>query len=117
IYDLKPHRTRELMKKLIVISLIALLSNSASVSVFAQTAAGSAEKDFVAAFDARIRETMAKFPELPGIAIVVIKDDKPIFLRGYGMADREAGLKSDTDTLFYMASSTKSFTALAAAML
>jgi CubicO group peptidase (beta-lactamase class C family) len=47
----------------------------------------------------------------------VIKDDKPIFLRAYGMADKEAGIKADTDTLYYIASSTKSFTALAAAML
>jgi CubicO group peptidase (beta-lactamase class C family) len=33
------------------------------------------------------------------------------------MADREAGIKADTDTLYYIASSTKSFTALTAAML
>src|SRR6185503_7487256 len=98
------HRKRELMKKLIVISLIALLLNFAPVLVFAQSAANSAEKDFNAAFDARISETMAKFPELPGIAIVVIKNDRPIFVRGFGMADREAGIKADTDTLFYMAS-------------
>ncbi len=105
------------MKKLIVISLIALLLNCAPVFVFAQSGAGPTEKDFTAAFDARIRDTLAKFPELPGIAFVVIKDDKPIFVRGFGMADREAGIKSDTDTLYYMASSTKSFTALVAAML
>jgi len=33
------------------------------------------------------------------------------------MADKEAGVKADSDTLFYTGSSTKSFTALAAAML
>ena len=33
------------------------------------------------------------------------------------MADREAGIKADADTLYYIASSTKSFTALAAATL
>src|SRR5437867_9776211 len=105
------------MKKAIVISLIALLLNSAPVFVFAQTLRPAADKDFAAAYDAQIRKTMAMFPDLPGIAIVVIKDDRPIFLRAYGMADMEAGLKADTDTLFYIASSTKSFTALAAAML
>src|SRR6185436_9915407 len=77
----------------------------------------AAEKDFTEAYDAQIRKTMATFPDLPGIAIVVIKDDKPIFIRAYGMADREAGIKADTDTLYYIASSTKSFTALAATML
>jgi CubicO group peptidase (beta-lactamase class C family) len=105
------------MKKAIVISLIALLLNSASVFVFAQTDTRAAEKDFIAAYDAQIRKTIGMFPDLPGIAIVVIKDDRPIFVRAYGMADREAGIKAETDTLFYIASSTKPFTALAAAML
>ncbi|HEY3104785.1 MAG TPA: serine hydrolase domain-containing protein [Pyrinomonadaceae bacterium] len=105
------------MKKAIVISLIALLLNSAGSFVFAQTDARGAESDFTAAYDAQIRKTIRTFPDLPGIAIVVIKDDRPIFVRAYGIADKEAGIKADTDTLFYIASSTKSFTALAAAML
>jgi CubicO group peptidase (beta-lactamase class C family) len=104
------------MKKAIAISLVAVLLNCAGVFVFAQTLP-KAEKDFSAAFDAQIRKTMTTFPDLPGIAIVVIKDDRPIFLRAYGMADKEAGIKAETDTLFYTGSSTKSFTALVAAML
>ena len=105
------------MKKAIVISLVALLLNSAGVFVFAQTGAPATDKDFTAPYDAQIRKTLATFPDLPGLAIVVIKDDRPIFVRAYGMADKEAGIKADTDTLYYIASSTKSFTALAAAML
>jgi CubicO group peptidase (beta-lactamase class C family) len=105
------------MKKAIVISLVALLLNSASPFVFTQTLRAASEKDFDTAFDAQIRKTMAMFPDLPGIAFVVIKDDRPIFVRAYGMADKEAGIKADTDTLFYTGSSTKSFTALAAALL
>ncbi len=104
------------MKKAIAISLVILLLHSAGVLVFAQTAAPT-EKDFIAAYDAQIRKVIETFPDLPGIAFVVLKDDKPIFLRAYGMADREAGVKADTDTLFYIASSTKSFTALAAEMI
>lgn len=105
------------MKKAIAISLIALLVHSAGVFVFSQTGTRTREKDFAAAYDAQVRKTLATFPDLPGIAIVVIKDDKPIFVRGYGMADREAGIKADANTLYYIASSTKSFTALAAATL
>ena len=105
------------MKKAIAISLVALLVNSVSVLVSAQTLSPATEKDFSAAYDASVAKTLAMFPDLPGIAIVVIKDDKPIFLRAFGMADREAGLKADTDTLFYTGSSTKSYTALVAAML
>ena len=105
------------MKKAIVISLVALLLNSASVFVFPRTLGPATQRDFTAAYDAYVRKTLATFPDLPGVAIVVIKDDKPIFVRAYGMADREAGIKANTDTLYYIASSTKSFTALAAAML
>src|SRR5690349_9629545 len=103
------------MRKAIAISLITLL-HSASLFVFAQTNART-EKDFASRYDAQINKTLAAFPDLPGIAIVVIKEDKPVFVRAYGMADREAGVKADTDTLYYIASSTKSFTALAAATL
>ena len=77
----------------------------------------ASKKDFSAAYDAQIRKTLTTFPDLPGIAIVVIRDDQPIFVSAYGMADKEAGIKADTDTLFYTGSSTKSFTALAAALL
>jgi CubicO group peptidase (beta-lactamase class C family) len=105
------------MKKAIVISLVALLLNSAGLFISAQTLPPATEKDFPAAYNASVGKTLAMFPDLPGIAIAVIKDDKPIFLRAYGMADKEAGMKADIDTLYYIASSTKSFTALAAAML
>lgn len=105
------------MKKAIVISLVALLLNSASPFVFTQTLRPASERDFNAAYDAQIRKTMATFPDLPAIAIVVVKDNRPIFVRAYGMADKEAGIKADSDTLFYTGSSTKSFTALAAAIL
>ena len=104
------------MKKAIAISLVALLVNSIGVFVSAQTLPVAKEKDFPAAYDASVVKTIAMFPDLPGIAIVVIKDEKPIFLRAYGMADKETGIKADIDTLYYIASSTKSFTALAAAV-
>ena len=105
------------MKKAIAVSLVALLLNSATPFVFAQTLRAASDKEFNSAYDAQIRKTMATFPDLPSMAIVVIKDDKPIFVSAYGMADKEAGIKADSNTLFYTGSSTKSFTALAAAML
>src|SRR5678816_995807 len=120
------------MKKAILISLVVLLVNSVHVSaqtsvtqtvslrpqaVSLRQTSPPSEKDFTTAYDATVQKTLGLFPDLPGIAIVVIKDDTPIFLRAYGIADKEAGIKADTDTLYYIASSTKSFTALAAAML
>lgn len=77
----------------------------------------SKHKEFSLKYDAYIRQVTEKIPEIPAIAVVVIKDDKPIFIKTYGVADKEAGTRADNNTLFYIASSTKSFTALAAALL
>jgi CubicO group peptidase (beta-lactamase class C family) len=101
------------MKKVILISLA--LAALLSAGVF--QAAAQQTSDFVAAYDVYIKKTMERLPDIPAFAVVVIKDDKPIFVRAYGMADREAGVKADADTLFYIASSTKSFTAMSAALL
>lgn len=103
------------MKKAIVISLVALLLNSGFV--LAQAEASETPKDFTADYERNVAKTLEKIPDIPAVAIIVIKDDKPIFVRAYGMADKEAGVKADADTLFYIASGTKAFTALAAAML
>ncbi len=55
--------------------------------------------------------------EVPGVAIAVIKDDKVVFAKGYGV--RELGKPSPVDerTLFAIGSSSKAFTAATVAML
>ena len=103
------------MKKKVIALIFALLLSSAGP--LAQQNDNRGSKEFTESYEAFIARTIERFPDIPGIGIVVIKDDKPVFLRAYGMADREAGIKADADTLFYIASSTKAFTALAAAML
>jgi CubicO group peptidase (beta-lactamase class C family) len=101
-------------KTLAVLVMVLLLSPIVAV---AQAQPAPDAKQFTDNFDSYIRTVMERIPDIPGMAVVVIKDDKPVFLKAYGMADREAGLKADADTMWYIASSTKSFTALAAAML
>ncbi len=53
----------------------------------------------------------------PGMGVSVVKGDELIYAKGFGHADVEAGRPVTTETLFYIASTTKSFTALAAAQL
>ena len=89
----------------------------APLSVCAQPAAPVSDKEFAAELDAYIRQVMTSFPELPSVAMVVVKDDKPIFMQAYGLANKETGTQADANTLYYIASSTKSYTALAAALL
>ncbi len=103
------------MKKTIFISVIALLFNSPGVS--AQKDDKTREKDFTTAIDAYARKLMEKIPDMPAIAVVVIKNDQPVFIQAYGIANKETGAEADVNTLFYIASSTKSFTALSAALL
>lgn len=53
---------------------------------------------------------------VPGAVVVVVQGDKTLYLGGFGMADVEQQRKVTKDTAFYVASSTKSFTGLAAAI-
>ena len=53
----------------------------------------------------------------PGVAVAVVADGEVVYLAGHGDADREANRAVTPDTVFYIASSTKSFTGLAAAIL
>jgi CubicO group peptidase (beta-lactamase class C family) len=101
------------MRKLIGICVLVMAS---SLNLKAQTDENRV-KEFVSKFDAYIQLVAEKLPEVPAISVVVIKDDKPIFLKAYGWADKEAGVKADINTLFYISSTTKPFMALVAALL
>ncbi|MFO0966038.1 MAG: serine hydrolase [Gemmataceae bacterium] len=66
--------------------------------------------------DDLVRQTMKSW-RIPGLALVVVQGDKIVYLNGFGV--REAG-KPETvtpDTVFPIASCTKSFTTLAMGML
>ena len=51
---------------------------------------------------------------VPGAAIVIVKDDRVVLLKGFGLRDVDAKLPVTPDTLFAIGSCTKTFTALAA---
>lgn len=70
---------------------------------------------FRADADAFIRRAMDRIGVVPGLAIAVVDGDETIMTAGYGVADLATGAPVDADTRFYIASSTKSFTALAIA--
>jgi CubicO group peptidase (beta-lactamase class C family) len=53
----------------------------------------------------------------PGLGVVVVRDTQVIFMKGYGYADVERRRPFTESTEFYIASTTKSFTGLAAAIL
>lgn len=67
--------------------------------------------------DAFVRRVMDEVGVIPGMAVAVVRGDRVLLARGYGEADLEAGVAADARTAFYIASSTKSYTGLAAAVL
>jgi CubicO group peptidase (beta-lactamase class C family) len=56
-------------------------------------------------------------PGEPGASIIVKKDGKTIFRKGYGLADLELGVPVEPDMVFRLGSITKQFTAMAILML
>jgi len=56
-------------------------------------------------------------PDVPGAAVAVVLDGKPLLVKGYGSADLEHGTPSTAKTLFDAASLAKQFTAAAVLML
>ncbi|MGV3540131.1 MAG: serine hydrolase domain-containing protein, partial [Rufibacter sp.] len=55
--------------------------------------------------------------DVPGMAIAIVKDDKVVFVKGYGVADAKKGGAVDENTLFGIASNSKAYTAAALAIL
>ncbi len=56
-------------------------------------------------------------PDAPGAAVLVLKNDKPVFQHGYGVTDLRSHSKIDEHTNFRLASVTKQFTAMAIMLL
>lgn len=64
-----------------------------------------------------IENTLKIFPVIPSISIAVADDKKTLFAKGFGFYDVENNLKSNSNTNYYIASTTKSFVGLLALIL
>jgi CubicO group peptidase (beta-lactamase class C family) len=91
----------------LLISLVLLIPFTISVS--AQTITASE-------IDSLVERTMKTF-DVPGIAVAIIKDDKVIHSRGYGVRSLKTKQKVDSNTLFAIASNSKAFTTAALGIL
>ena len=89
--------------------LIALLLSTSPEFLFSAT-------DPLKGLDAYILKAMKDW-ELPGLAVAIVKNDKVVLAKGYGV--REVGKNDpvDENTLFAIGSNTKAFTATAVALL
>jgi CubicO group peptidase (beta-lactamase class C family) len=66
----------------------------------------------LAGFDRVVLDLLAKW-EVPGAAVAVVKEGRLVLAHGYGWADREARSPVEPDSLFRIASLSKSLTAAA----
>jgi CubicO group peptidase (beta-lactamase class C family) len=66
--------------------------------------------------DGFVARTLREF-EVPGLALAIVKDGRPLLLKGYGVRRLGAPAPVTANTLFGIASNTKAFTAAALAML
>ncbi len=66
--------------------------------------------------DALVEKTLKTF-DVPGIAVGIVKDGKLVLAKGYGVTNIKTGRKVDVNTLFGIASNSKSFTSAALAIL
>lgn len=64
------------------------------------------------AFDQWIEEMRVK-SRVPGVAVSIVEGDKIIYAKGFGKSDLETGTAVDENTLFQLASVSKTFTAAA----
>ncbi|WP_291839826.1 serine hydrolase [Brevundimonas sp.] len=97
-------------------SNLAATALAAAILLVVPAAAGAQDRAaFPAAMDAFARRALARTEAVPGMAVAVVDQNGAIYTGGVGVADVASGAPVDADTRFYIASATKSFTALAIA--
>jgi CubicO group peptidase (beta-lactamase class C family) len=98
-----------------------LAGTAAALTLLISPAALAATPAEDAAFrrdaDAFIDRALREIDVTPGLAVAFVDGDRTVYVRGTGLADTAPAKPADADTRFYIASSTKSFTALAIAAL
>jgi CubicO group peptidase (beta-lactamase class C family) len=84
--------------------------------VFPVFASAQSIEEKLKEIDAYAEKTRSDW-NVPGIAVAIVKDDKVIFAKGYGVRELGRPEKVDENTLFAIASNSKAFTTASLAML
>lgn len=92
-----------------------LLTRAMAASIVTATAAAwslsaQAAQDPLDGLDAAIAAARTQW-QAPGLAVAIVKDDKVVFAKGYGIRELGQSAAVDTHTLFTLASTTKAFVA------
>lgn len=98
--------------------LFSLFTLSLPQIGYAQTGTQTAAVDYSKQLQAIEEKVEARRKELgiPGMSLVIVKDDKVIYIKGLGYKDFENKVAVTPDTQFAIGSATKAFTALSVLM-
>ena len=99
------------MKIKLIIQIFALFALGMKMPTQAPSPERSMERKIDAIFSS------ITSPDSPGLAVLVRKDGRAVFERGYGVRDLRAKVNIDAHTNFRLASFTKQFTAMAIMLL
>src|SRR5215470_18888241 len=98
------------LKRMTLSRIVVALTIAAAVSLSA--AAQSVDQ---AALDAVMNDAM-KYWQTPGSAVVVVRGDEVVYLKGFGVSDVGSKRPVTPDTIFAIGSTTKAFVTAAMAI-
>jgi len=98
----------ELIRQITFFNLFTLAS-----LVCAYPGSAAAANDPIAELDAFISRTLKEY-QVPGAAVAVVQDSKVVLFKGYGVRNVTKPGAMDKNTIFQLASVTKTLTAAAA---
>jgi len=93
---------------LITVSSVALAQEGAPVA----DPLPQLTRDDVSLLDGVIEHIRQDF-SIPGLAVGIVENGKPVYMRGFGVRDKETDQPVNAHTLFHVASITRTFTAAA----
>src|SRR5207249_2145414 len=110
----RPRSEASAMKKTVLIAVATIVVPI--VALTAQKAAPAAPSVFSAKRLARVDRLLQQYVDenrIAGAVALVLRDGKPLYERAVGWADKEAGRRMTTDTIFRIASQSKAITSAA----
>jgi CubicO group peptidase (beta-lactamase class C family) len=117
---IRARRTREgkkvSMRSRALFPVVAALLVGATLPAAAAPPAVAPVAPSLAAIEADVERARREF-EIPGVAVVVVKDGRVVLAKGYGVKRQGGPAPVDADTLFAIASNTKAFTSAALGLL
>ncbi|MBW7453339.1 cyclic peptide export ABC transporter [Paenibacillus sepulcri] len=105
-------QTRSIWMILVVFLLVPTIAGPAAAAAANESAAAELPDGYERQLDSWIQKQQ-KEGKIPGLSVVVVKDDQPVYKKSFGYSNRETKQSVTEQTLFEIGSNSKAFTALA----